>query len=206
MLDHWNHLGTCCACTECHPQTVLTHCCWLRRTATQLDLSREIRGSIYWFAHQTHVDNWGMDECEMCKNGDEVGERKITICISTNIQSASFCFCLLWLKLCLTKYLCSLTLITTWWRHQMETFSALLAICAEKSPVTGEFSTQRPVTRSFDVFSDLRLNKRLSKHSRGWWFETPASSLLRHCNDFIRHHISRYPFLHLLKHFVAIYH
>ena len=43
----------------------------------------------------------------------------------------------------------------------METFSALLAICAGNSPVTGEFPTQRPVTRSFDVFFDLRLNKRL---------------------------------------------
>ena len=50
-----------------------------------------------------------------------------------------------------------------WWRHQKETFSALLAICAGNSPVPGEFPTQRPVTRSFDVFSDLRLNKRLSK-------------------------------------------
>ena len=43
-----------------------------------------------------------------------------------------------------------------WWRHQMETFSALLAICAGNSPVPGEFPTQRPVTRSFDVFLDLR--------------------------------------------------
>ena len=40
----------------------------------------------------------------------------------------------------------------------METFSALLAICAGNSPVPGEFPTQRPVTRSFDVFFDLRLN------------------------------------------------
>ena len=36
------------------------------------------------------------------------------------------------------------------------------------SPVTGEFPAQRPVTRSFDVFLDLRLNKRLSKQSWGW--------------------------------------
>ena len=42
-----------------------------------------------------------------------------------------------------------------------ETFSALLAICAGNSPVTGEFPTQRPVTWTFDVFFDLRLNKRL---------------------------------------------
>ena len=60
----------------------------------------------------------------------------------------------------------------SWWRHQMETFSALLAICAGNSPVPGEFPTQKPVTRSFDVFFDLCPNERLRKQSRGWWFET----------------------------------
>ena len=49
-------------------------------------------------------------------------------------------------------------------------------------PLCGEFTTQRPVTRSFDVFFDLRLNKRLSKQPWGWWFETPSLSLWRHCN------------------------
>ena len=44
----------------------------------------------------------------------------------------------------------------------METFSALLAICAGNSPVPGEFPTQRPVTWSFDVVFDLRTNKRLN--------------------------------------------
>ena len=42
----------------------------------------------------------------------------------------------------------------------METFSALLAICAANSLVPCEFPTQRPVTRSFDIFFDLHLNKR----------------------------------------------
>ena len=46
--------------------------------------------------------------------------------------------------------------INPWWRHQMETFSALLALCVGNSPITGEFPTQRPVTRSFDVFFALR--------------------------------------------------
>ena len=69
-----------------------------------------------------------------------------------------------------------------WWRHQMETFSALLAICAGNAPVPGEFPAQRPVTRSFGVFFDLRLNKRLSKQSWGWWFETLLRPLWRHCN------------------------
>ena len=71
---------------------------------------------------------------------------------------------------------------SSWWRHQMETFFALLAICAGNSPVTSEFPTQRPVTRSFDVFFDLRLNIWLSKQSWGWWFETPLRSW-RHCNE-----------------------
>ena len=70
-----------------------------------------------------------------------------------------------------------------WWRHQMETISALLALCAGNSPVTGEFPSQRPVTRNFDVFFDLRLNKRLSKQSWGWWLETTSRSLWRHCNE-----------------------
>ena len=50
-----------------------------------------------------------------------------------------------------------------WWRHQMKAFSALLALCANNSPVTAEFPAQRPVTRSFDILFDLRLNKWLSK-------------------------------------------
>ena len=68
----------------------------------------------------------------------------------------SLCF---WLK-CIMRHV-----IDGWWRHQMETFSAL-----------------RPVTRSFNVFFHLRPNKRLSKPSWGWWFETPSRSLWRHCN------------------------
>ena len=67
--------------------------------------------------------------------------------------------------------------LLSWWRHQMETFSALVAICAGNSPVTGEFPSHRPVTRSFDVFVDIRPNKQLSKQSRGWWFETPSRPL-----------------------------
>ena len=59
----------------------------------------------------------------------------------------------------------------SWRRHEMETFSALLAICAGNSLASGEFPAQRPVTRSYNVFYDLCLNKRLRKQSFGWWFE-----------------------------------
>ena len=65
----------------------------------------------------------------------------------------------------------------------MEAFSALLAICAGNSPVPCEFTAQWQVTRSFDVFFDMRPNKRLSKQSRGWWFETPSRPNWRHYND-----------------------
>ena len=70
----------------------------------------------------------------------------------------------------------------SWWRHQMEIFSALLAICAWNSPASGEFPAQRPVTWSFNVFFDLCLNKRLRKQSWGWWFETLSCPLWRHRN------------------------
>ena len=66
------------------------------------------------------------------------------------------------------------------WR-QLETFSALLALCEHgegNSPITGQFPSQRLVTRCLDVFIDLRL----SKQSRRTWFETPYRSLWCHCN------------------------
>ena len=58
--------------------------------------------------------------------------------------------------------------LTGSWRHQIETFSALLVICLGNSTVTGEFPAQRPVMWSFDVFFDLLLNEQLSKHLLGW--------------------------------------
>ena len=64
----------------------------------------------------------------------------------------------------------------------MESFSAFLAICAGNSPVAGKFPAQRPVTLGFDAFFDLRLNKRLSKQSWDWWFETLSRQLWRHSN------------------------
>ena len=65
------------------------------------------------------------------------------------------------------------------WLTESNTYTS----CAGNSPVTGGFPTQRPVTRSFDIFFDLRLNKRLSKQCWGWWFETLSRPLKLHCND-----------------------
>ena len=55
----------------------------------------------------------------------------------------------------------------SWWRHQMETFSALLAICAgiHRSPVNSPHKGQW-----------------FSKQSWGWWFETLSRPLWRHRN------------------------
>ena len=63
-----------------------------------------------------------------------------------------------------------------WWRHQMETFSALLALCVGKSPVTGEFHSKRPVTRSFDVLFDLLI----CAWTNGWANNRYAGDLIRH--------------------------
>ena len=70
------------------------------------------------------------------------------------------------------------TLPVTWWRHQMETLSALLVLCERNPSVTGRLPSQKPVTRSFDVFFDLRLNKRLSK-------QLSAVDLRRHCAHYV---------------------
>ena len=103
--------------------------------------------------------------------------------------------------------------LQSWWRHQMETFSALLALCVGNSPVNGEFPSKRPVMQRFDVFFDLCLNKWLNKQSWGWWFETPPCSLWRHCNgcagmitvwchynmvNFLTKFHKRHPIAHLL--------
>ena len=75
-----------------------------------------------------------------------------------------------------------------WRRHQMETIGALPALCAGNSPVIGEFPSQRPMTRSYDVFFHLRLNDGWVKQSWGWWFETPSRSLWRNVNECSKMH------------------
>ena len=63
--------------------------------------------------------------------------------------------------------------------------NALLVLCDGNLLFIGEFPSQRLMTRGFDVFFDLCLNKRLSKPSRRWWFEMPLCTLWRQCNVFL---------------------
>ena len=76
----------------------------------------------------------------------------------------------------------TLSLHNPWLRHKMETFSALLALCAGNSPVTGEFPHTKASDAELWCFFYLRLNGRLNKQSRGWRFETSSLSLWRHCS------------------------
>ena len=50
--------------------------------------------------------------------------------------------------------------VVPWWRHRMETFFALLALCVGNSPVTGGLPSQRQVMRSFDVWINGWVNNR----------------------------------------------
>ena len=69
------------------------------------------------------------------------------------------------------------------WKH----FPRYWPFVPGSSPVTVEFPAQRPVTRSFEVLFDVRLNTQLSKQSWGWWFETSSCPLWSHCNVHIEH-------------------
>ena len=73
---------------------------------------------------------------------------------------------------------------TTWWRHKMETFSALRYLCEGEPPAICGFPSQRPVTRSVDVFFICAQNIRLSKQPRRRLFEMPSRSLWHHCNEY----------------------
>ena len=77
-----------------------------------------------------------------------------------------------------------------WWRHQMEAFSELLALCAGNSPVAGEFPSQRPVTRSFDVFFDLRLSKRHRAHYDVIVMPNASKASLKNTGQYKHMHLS----------------
>ena len=85
---------------------------------------------------------------------------------------------------CFVVLLYNQTMLVSWWRQQNGNIFRITGLCAGNSPVTGEFPSQGPVTRSFDVFFHLRLIKRLSKQTWGWWFEKPSHPLSRYSNVF----------------------
>ena len=64
----------------------------------------------------------------------------------------------------------------SWWRHHMETFSPLLALCDRWIPLTKASGAE--------LGCFLWSDKWLSKQSWGLWFETPSHFLWRHCNAF----------------------
>ena len=132
---------------------------------TTFSISFLTSGEIWNGSHVPAAMLWGRDK--MVPLFKMIYSNKISC-----MELLHYFFFQIWLK-CISK---------SWWRHQMETFSALLGICAGNSPVPGELPAQRPVTRSFDIFFDLRLNKRLSKQSWGWWFETLSRTFWRHRN------------------------
>ena len=91
-------------------------------------------------------------------------------------------------------------------RHQTMMTSSNGNIFRVTGHLCWEFPAQRPVTRSFDVFFDLRLNEqRLSKQSWGWWFETPTRPLWRHSNAVGNHHADSTGAKHIDKSYLGIY-
>ena len=66
------------------------------------------------------------------------------------------------------------------WKHFPRYWPFMWGI--HRSPVNSPHKGQWRGALTF--FLDLRLNKRLSKQSCGWWFETPSRTLWRHCNAF----------------------
>ena len=65
----------------------------------------------------------------------------------------------------------------SWWRHQMETFSAFLALCERNPWVNGGFPSQKPVTRNFDVCLTC-------VWTNGWANNRDAGDLGRHCTHY----------------------
>ena len=99
--------------------------------------------------------------CQFCSN-DDISDSVLAwscLCMWRNLEEKGE-----------TNFICSPRIIT-WWSQAMESVLASLAFCEGNPPIAGEFPAQRTVTRSFYVFFDLRLNKRLSKQSWGWRFE-----------------------------------
>ena len=91
--------------------------------------------------------------------------------------------------LCLAQIVCIMNFIAGLFQAVAMVTSSNGNIFRFTGHLCGEFTGPRwiPHTKAsdadFDVYFDLRLNKRLSKQSWGWWFETPSRPLWRHRND-----------------------
>ena len=141
------------------------------------------------FPHKGRTSNGSYSEhlCFLCCQTEQIDERTVMEVFIWKLKTLDIPrpnitqFCRKTGKLC-SGY--------AWWRHQMETFSASLNLCEGKPAVTGGFPTQRPVTRSFDVFFDLSLKKQLSKQARRRSLETPSRSL--RCRPTSSHYMSQY--------------
>ena len=113
-------------------------------------------------------------------------ERYILFCFPTLLNTLASCRCSSNFK----SLICEP--IIAWRRHQMETVSALLALCERKAQVNSRFHSHRTSYTDFDVFFDVSLNKWLNKQSRRWRFEAPGCLLWRHCNaEWWRGHCSQ---------------
>ena len=128
---------------------VITGYCWDAPAGLGQHYSCRCLGALWRKA----ISNTRVDPYMTCVSG---GSHHVTHHVTSFKQcskevgrSATILFlCYWWVRL---------LMVMTWWRHRMETFSALLALCAGNSPVTGEFPSQRPVAWSFYTSFDLRL-------------------------------------------------
>ena len=123
---------------------------------------------------------WNVTDISHCVSKSKA-KPLLEVTIGSHTQNDYIQYCIYALAFCRMCVCVKRFLKNSCWRRQMETFSALLAICTGNSPVPVEFPAERPVTRSFDAFFDLRLNKRMSKQSCGWRFDI-SRPLWRHRN------------------------
>ena len=135
-----------------------------------------------WTIFGNKITYWksrlGVNENKPCQNGTGMG---------LVLSSTRSCRPISLALICLTTDQASM--YYPWWCHQMETFSAVTGHLCGEFTGPGEFPAQRPVTRIFRVFFDLRPNKPLSKQSWGWWFEALSPPLWRHCNAFSKNQL-----------------
>ena len=103
-----------------------------------------------------------------------------------------------WIHLACNTWLLIADLISTWYMmtsSNRNIFRVTGHLCGEFTG-PGEIPAQRPVTRSFDVFFDLHLNKRFSKQSSAWWFETHRA----HYDVIVMHWIQTWSWVSPPKH------